>query len=91
MNKEEPPTRELSHLISAGENLYFSSFNHEGTGVKLRITNSSVSALNDAAQKKLITFAIRKKPFIRYDTYYSYFLDANNEWKFYGAKNTIRI
>ena len=56
--------------------------------MKLRTISSSVSALKEAGQRSLITFAIRKKPGIPYDTYYSYFLDSNDDWQVYGVGRT---
>ncbi|MDX1364030.1 MAG: DUF3472 domain-containing protein [Arenibacter latericius] len=80
-NEPAPPFDQESHLIAVGPGLEFGSYGHEGTGVKPRGDHPYVGIATNTQ-----TIAVRKQPGVKYDTYWSYYLDpSDGHWKLYGA------
>ena len=80
-NDPIPPFYQESHLIAVGPGLEFGTYGHEGTGVKPRGNHPYIGI-----ETNIQTIAVRKVPGETYDTYWSYYLDANDgHWKLYGC------
>ena len=85
--KKVPPTTELSHLLAIGNpEARFGGFDHEGTGVKIRNWDPFAQ---DAGQRQ--AFAARVVRGNPYDTYFTYFYDAQKErWQLFGSGRKLR-
>lgn len=80
-NDPIPPFYQESHLIAVGSSLEFGLYGHEGTGVKPKGDNPYMDVKTNTQ-----VIAVRKSPGVKYDTYWSYYLDpVEGHWKFYGC------
>lgn len=82
--KPEPPVQQLSHLLGIGNRrATFGGFDHEGTGVKVRDWEPLAGR---QGQRQVL--ALRVEPGEQYDTYYSYFYEADTKrWRLFAIGN----
>ncbi|QDT04003.1 hypothetical protein K227x_23890 [Rubripirellula lacrimiformis] len=80
----QPAVQQLSHLLAIGNrHATFGGFDHEGTGVKIRDWEPLAGR-----QGQRQVFALRVQPGDRYDTYFSYFYQADTQrWRLFGVGN----